>query len=67
MYTRKQWLIIVRNILQKLGYNTTSLGIDAEINQLPIEDAEIYYKNTLQEILHDGNFRRHGGIDKYNK
>lgn len=54
MYTVSQWLIIVRNILITLGYNTEScIVIDEEINESHIEDAEINYKMTLQEILDD--------------
>ncbi|AFY56391.1 hypothetical protein Riv7116_3951 [Rivularia sp. PCC 7116] len=56
MYTKKQWLIIVRNILRRLGYNTTTLGIDAEINRLSTKDAQIVYRKTLQEILHEDDF-----------
>lgn len=56
MYTQKEWLIIVRNILAILGYDTISLGIDEDIDQLPTDDVRIAYRNTLQDILNDDDW-----------
>ena len=66
MYTKSQWLTIVRNILRMLGYNTINMGIDGEINKSYTEEARIHYQNTLQDILNESGFKDHGGVSSYN-
>ena len=53
MYTVEEWLIIARNILRQLGYDTNSLDEEINFRRFSENEAIITHKDTLQEILNE--------------